>query len=79
MVKKEKGCWTTKKLRKQVSPTRRKKESDICECGHPKYMHYRPTLSERHLQCKVHGCRHNLSPCRRFRKKKEVSLPSSHD
>ena len=66
------GYWSSSELEKHTSEERRLKYSDICICGHPKYMHSETGYGKykRFGHCKTHGCRHEGIGCSKFYKKR---------
>lgn len=64
---------TIEKLKRITSKDRQDKETDICECGHVKWMHYHSSFTDRIGHCRVHGCRpndNNPEGCKKFMKNK---------
>lgn len=61
-LKNKDGYWTPQSLKQNW---RKGKDCDLCKCGHPRYMHNH-SRSFGHMQCKVHGCRHDNNPCKKF-------------
>lgn len=55
----EKGYLTAKALEGEAEDYK-KENSEMCVCGHPKYMHAETNFGKRFLFCKVHGCRPSL-------------------
>ena len=64
------GFWNVKALRQKHYEVDGRKEGDICECGHPRYMHYKSLYDKKYGFCKVHGCREKFSNnnCKKFKK-----------
>jgi hypothetical protein len=64
---------TIEKLKRIVSKDKQEKETDICECGHVKWMHSTSSFTDRIGHCRVHGCRpnenNNPDGCKKFRRK----------